>query len=122
MAKILVVEESQVVANVTSELLMCHHHEVQVVARLEDMGHALSYQTFDAALIDTTLADRCLPIAVEMRPEMPIMVTSASRLTANDIQRLSSLGAKAFLNKPYSTDTLCNAVRNLIDSHGAGAP
>lgn len=121
MAEILVVEDEQLVMEMTTELLSSLGHQV---LQAETGAAALRILTDDAvAKIDLVLLDLSLPdcdgieLLPKLRqyiPELKIIVCSGDTSAAAEIKRLTP--PVAFLGKPFSLLVLEKVVANSLQA------
>jgi len=132
-ARILLVEDDEVLCDLVKRNLEAREHEVSVA---EDAHSALSYlraASFDLIVLDINLPDqtgwdvlraaliegRIKPLVVEGQGEkLPVVVLSAVRVGPG---RLAEFHPLAYLPKPFPMDALLRLAAEAAQSRSAGA-
>ena len=115
---VLVVDDDNAVCRIVQRMLSDQHYQVQTSQSVADAILAIE-QSFDAYVIDYKLPDGSgLDVAERIRSkgtEPPIILMSgydASSVTS----RAEKFSISDFLQKPFSRETICKAVRKVIGS------
>jgi CheY-like chemotaxis protein len=114
--RILLVEDEEVVRQLTRDLLAREGYDVVVAAEGEEALELAREQTFDLVITDMVMPNLSGKIVaarlLEQRPDLPIIFISGY---AHDVLG-GGLGAtEAFLQKPFSAQELWAAVRASLD-------
>ena len=116
---VLVVDDDNAVCRIVQRMLSDQHYQVQTSQSVADAILAIEQKSFDAYVIDYKLPDGSgLDVAERIRlkgTEPPIILMSgydASSVTS----RAEKFSISDFLQKPFSRETICNAVRKAIGS------
>jgi CheY-like chemotaxis protein len=118
--RVLLVDDEPQVRDVGEQLLRAHGYEVATAStgeaaleRVEQPGQAV-----DLVILDFIMPGmggrRCLEKLRELRPDLPIIISSgyAAEATSDELLRQ---GANAFVSKPYQAKTLLRLVRRVLD-------
>ncbi|HAZ08843.1 MAG TPA: hypothetical protein DCZ01_10060 [Elusimicrobia bacterium] len=121
MAKILVVDDSQFICNVTKEYLEPAGHSVMAVQNAEGAFAAATQYKPDVVLLDVQLPDMSgFQVCQKMRESghtFPILIMSASNAYSPWVHGL----AQGFLFKPYTKTMLCAKVQAVLQGDGGPA-
>ena len=116
---VLVVDDDNAVCRIVQRMFSDQHYQVQTSQSVADASLAIEQKSFDAYVIDYKLPDGSgLDVAERIRSkgsEAPIILISgydASSVTS----RAEKFSISDFLQKPFSRETICNAVRKAIGS------
>jgi DNA-binding NtrC family response regulator len=116
---VLVVDDDNAVCRIVQRMLSDQHYQVQTSQSVADAILAIEQKSFDAYVIDYKLPDGSgLDVAERIRSkgsEAPIILMSgydASSVTS----RAKKFSISDFLQKPFSRETICNAVKKAIGS------
>ena len=116
---VLVVDDDNAVCRIVQRMLSDQHYQVQTSQSVVDAILAIAQKSFDAYVIDYKLPDGSgLDVAERIRSkgsEAPIILMSgydASSVTS----RAEKFRISDFLQKPFSWETICNAVKKAIGS------
>jgi DNA-binding NtrC family response regulator len=116
---VLVVDDDNAVCRIVQRMLSDQHYQVQTSQSVADAILAIEQKSFDAYVIDCKLPDGSgLDVAERIRSkgsEAPIILMSgydASSVTS----RAEKFSISDFLQKPFSRETICNAVKKAIGS------
>jgi DNA-binding NtrC family response regulator len=116
---VLVVDDDNAVCRIVQRMLFDQHYQVQTSQSVADAILAIEQKSFDGYVIDCKLPDGSgLDVAERIRSkgsEAPIILMSgydASSVTS----RAEKLSISDFLQKPFSRETICNAVKKAIGS------
>jgi len=118
---ILVVDDEPMVAQTTARLLETLGYRAVFT---EDPQQAVSMLRQDPGLFDLVILDmvmpgingpRCLAAMREVRPDLPVLVTSGYA-GEGAVARMQEAGAAGFLPKPYTLTQLAEAVRRALGS------
>jgi two-component system response regulator FixJ len=116
---VLVVDDDNAVCRIVQRMLSDQHYQVQTSQSVADAILAIEQKSFDAYVIDCKLLDGSgLDVAERIRSkgsEAPIILMSgydASSVTS----RAEKFSISDFLQKPFSRETICNAVKKAIGS------
>ncbi len=116
---ILVVDDDASVRHVIEQTLKAFGYRVLVA---DDGADALSVYATRGAEISVVVTDMMMPVMDgiamirvlrKLNPDVRIIATSGL-LTSADTARAASLGVKSFLSKPFTTETLLNALRTCL--------
>jgi DNA-binding NtrC family response regulator len=114
---VLVVDDDNAVCRIVQRMLSDQHYQVQTSQSVADAILAIEQKFFDAYVIDFKLPDGSgLDVAERVRSkgsEAPIILMSgydASSVTS----RAEKFSISDFLQKPFSRETICNAVKKAI--------
>jgi len=114
---VLVVDDDNAVCRIVQRMLSDQHYQVQTSQSVADAILAIEQKSFDAYVIDFKLPDGSgLDVAERIRSkgsEAPIILMSgydASSVTS----RAEKFSISDFLQKPFSRETICNAVKKAI--------
>lgn len=114
--RILLVEDIEGVRDVLKSLLELHRFHVTAVATAEEALDTIRTQLFDILVTDVALPGRSGPdLAREIRqrfPERPVLFMSGHPMNAMAEEDLQN--PRAFLQKPFSGQTLVDRVRELL--------
>ena len=117
MATVLVVEDDTAVRTAVRRYLKSQgHHVVEAADGIEGLTR-LKAQTVDLVVTDVQMPrmngfELIQRVRQEM-PEMPIVVMTAVRGAANDLEH--ELGIQCVLTKPFELEDLSNAVRQALE-------
>src|SRR6266581_4391571 len=118
MAKVLIVEDDQVIAEAMARHLAAAGHEPKVVAKGEQGLAALRYEAPDVCVLDLMLPQRDGWSVIEFARAngigTPIVVVSA-RGTEHDRVHALEIGADDYLVKPFSMNELVARVQAYVD-------
>jgi DNA-binding response OmpR family regulator len=124
MARVLVIDDEQAIGHVIRLLLESQGHEV-FVADDGSRGFALAQRQSP----DLVILDVMMPIldgfgvleALRRDPRTaPIPIVMLSALTGEDVEaRCLELGAAAYVRKPFDSDSLLGAIREVLEPVGA---
>lgn len=116
---VLVVDDDNAVCRIVQRMLSDQHYQVQTSQSVADAILAIEQKSFDAYVMDYKLPDGSgLDVAERIRSkgsEAPIILMSgydASSVTS----RAKKFSISDFLQKPFSRETICNAVKKAIGS------
>ncbi len=113
-ARILVVEDEPINAEIISHMVRCMGHESVVVHTGEEALEQLNVESFDAILLDINLPDmngiEVAIIAREKGLKMPIIAVTANAFT-EDTQEVRQAGIRYHLVKPVTYQELKNTLR-----------
>lgn len=117
--KILLVEDNQVLRDLTVELISELGHQVSPVADAETALTSLGEHSFDAVMTDVRLPGKSgLALASEVTVRystLPIIICSASTTFSEEmLKRELGIQAVVFLQKPYSFDSLKRALDQVV--------
>lgn len=114
--RIILVEDIDGVRDVLKSLLELHRFQVTAVPTAEDAVDAMRTQVFDILVTDVALPGRSGPdLAREVRqrfPHRPVLFMSGHPMNAMSDDDLQN--PRAFLQKPFSGQTLVDRVRELL--------
>lgn len=112
MARILIVDDEQIVLNSLSTLMKAEGHEVTATVEGEKAIELLSEQ-FDLLITDLRMTPvdgiKILETAHDTAPNMPIIVISAYTSEAT-IEHCYELGCCAYIKKPFRIKEVMDAV------------
>jgi DNA-binding response OmpR family regulator len=114
--RILLVEDSERVAETVGAGLRAHGYGVQVAGGVREADEAVSAQHFDLAVVDVGLPDGSgldwCRAARQAGSELPILLLTARNGVRDRVAGLDA-GADDYLGKPFSIDELVARVRAL---------
>ncbi len=117
MAKILVIEDDELVARTVVQSLMNDNHRVELATDGSDGLERLICSSYELAIVDWNLpAKTGLDLIKEYRStggDTPILMLTGNNLPSQKIQGLDC-GADDYLSKPFCIDELRARVRALI--------
>lgn len=117
MARIIIVEDEQNIADLLKMNLEMDGHQIQTFSRGDDAYEAMSeWQNADLLIVDIMLPGvNGLDITKALRENsnMPILILSAKGETSERIEGLKS-GANDYLPKPFDLEELLLRVENLL--------
>ncbi len=122
MARILLVDDEEIVLRLFETVLELDHHVVTTASNGNGALRAIAEATFDLVITDLVMPDKeGIETIIEMRhlrPELPIIAMSGGgRGNATDyLDMAAQLGAKKTLAKPFSTQALLDAVHEVLGS------
>ena len=116
---VLVVDDDNAVCRIVHRILSDQHYQVQTSQSVADAILAIEQKSFDAYVMDYKLPDGSgLDVAERIRSkgsEAPIILMSGY-----DASSVASRAEKSrifdFLQKPFSKETICNAMKKAIGS------
>lgn len=114
MARILIVEDDEKIAQLESDYLESNGYETDVIENGNDVVPALQSQSYDLVLLDIMLPgcsgyDICRQIRDEI--DIPILMVTA-RTEAVDVIRGLGLGADDYITKPFDPSQMVARVRS----------
>lgn len=116
--RVLIVQEDAQLGESLRDALRERGDNVQWV-RTQREAFALCSQPFDWMVLDVELSDgsgvTLAELAARMRPAPKILATS-SRNEARDAFRMAQLGARGYLQKPFTPSEFTSALDNLADN------
>ena len=117
--KILVVDDDNDVCRIVRSMLSHEQYQVQTGQSVADAFRAIEERPFDAYVLDWKLPDGSgLDIAERIRSkgsEAPIILISCDN-TSSVASRAEKFRIFDFLQKPFSREMMCNAVKKAIGS------
>ena len=117
MAKILLVEDDQGLAEMVLEWLVCERHSIEHIKDGQEGLNYLQYGKYDLAILDWTLPNRTgLDICKEHRANggtTPVIMLTAKGAETDKELGLDS-GADDYLTKPFSVKELSARIRALL--------
>lgn len=120
MARILLVDDEALVLQLFEAVLELEHHDVTTASDGNAALAALAHGTFDVVVTDIVMPDKeGIEMIMEIRklkPDLPIIAMSGGgRGSSSDYLEMAALlGAKKTLAKPFSTQELLDAVREVL--------
>jgi DNA-binding NtrC family response regulator len=118
MARILLVDDEQVVLDTVAVLLKSEGHQVVAVRESSQAFDLIwSSEVFDLLITDIRMSPvdgmQMIKVAQEFRPEMPILVISAY-LDAKTIRQVEQMGVSAYVKKPFSAEDVLSALSKVL--------
>src|SRR5580700_8302472 len=121
---VLVIDDDVAVCQIVQRMLSNEQCKVQTSQSVADALGAIEQKAFDAYVIDFKLPDGSgLDVAERIRSKWgatPIILISGYDPSAVAL-RAEKLGISDFLEKPFSRETICNAVKKAIGSPKAAS-
>src|SRR5580700_10225069 len=121
---ILVIDDDPAICQIVQRMLSDEQYKVQTKQSVGDALQAIEQKAFDAYVIDFKLPDGSgLDVAEGIRSKWgatPIILMSGYDPSAVAL-RAEKLGISDFLEKPFSRETICNAVKKAIGSPKAAS-
>lgn len=120
MARILLVDDDELIRRVVHPMLSRDGHEVVEQSSGREAIQAAAEERFDLAIVDVIMPDKGgLETTLELRQALArlpvILITGKVTVDTEVFQRLStSLGARTVLVKPFSAQQLLAAVRQAL--------
>src|ERR1700693_1327468 len=118
-ADVLVVDDGIAVCRSIRRMLSDEQYEVETSQSVADALQAVEQVPFDVYVIDYKLPDRSgFDVAERIRSKWvpaPIIIISGYDPSAVAL-RADKLGISDFLQKPFSRETICNAMKKAIGS------
>ena len=118
MAKILLVDDEDVILSIVGSLLEVEGHEVQSALGGEAAIEMFSNADFDMMISDIRMDPMngitVLEEAAKIKPEMKSIILSAMRSDSVK-QEAMDLGAKAYIIKPFQPDAFLTIVRQVLE-------
>src|ERR1700726_4957821 len=122
---VLVVDDDAGICRIVQRMLSNEQCKVQKSQSVADALSAIEQKAFDAYVIDFKLPDGSgLDVAERIRSKWgatPIILISGYDPSAVAL-RAEKLSISNFLEKPFSREIICNAVKKAIGSPPAAAP
>jgi DNA-binding NtrC family response regulator len=116
-ANVLVVDDDIALCRIVNRMLSDEQYTVQTSQSVADAVVAVEQKPFDIYVMDYKLPDGSgLDVAERIRAKgvaTPIIIMSGYDRSAVAL-RAEKLGIADFLEKPFSRDTICNAVKKAI--------
>jgi DNA-binding NtrC family response regulator len=116
---VLVVDDDNSVCRIVQRMLSDEQYQVQTSQSVADALRAIEQKPFDAYVMDYKLPDgRGLDVAERIRSKWgatPIILISGYDLGAVAL-RADKLNITDFLEKPFSREMICNAMKKAIGS------
>jgi DNA-binding NtrC family response regulator len=123
-ASVLVVDDDVAMCRILHRMLSDERYKVQTSQSVANALGAIEQNPFDAFVMDYKLPDGSgLDIAERIRSkgnEAPIILISGYDRSAVAL-RAEKLGISDFLEKPFSREVICNAVKKAIGSPKAAS-
>ena len=118
-ADVLVVDDDIAVCRIIHRMLSDEQYKVETSQSVADALKAIEQESFDVYVIDYKLPDGSgFDVAERIRSKWgpaPIILISGYDPSAVAL-RAEKLGISAFLEKPFSRETICDAVKNAFGS------
>lgn len=120
MARVLLVDDEVLVLQLFEAVLELDHHQVTTASDGNAALAALARGTFDVVVTDIVMPDKeGIELIVDMRkvrPDLPIIAMSGGGRgsSADYLEMAALLGARKTLAKPFSTQELLEAVRDVL--------
>ena len=122
--KILVVDDDNDVCRIVRWMLAGEQYQIQTGQSVTEALRAIEQKPFDAYVLDYKLPDGSgLDIAERIRSkgsEAPIILISCDN-ASSVVSRAEKFRIFDFLQKPFSRETICNAVKKAIGSPKAAS-
>ena len=123
-AHVLVVDDDIAVCRIVHRMLSGEKYEVRASSSVTNALNVIEQESFDAYVLDNKLPDGSgLVVAARIRAKwgsVPIILMSGYDPSAVAL-RADQLRITDFLQKPFSRETLCNAVKKAIESSSSPA-
>ena len=122
---VLVVDDENALCRIVQRMLSDEIYQVQTSQSVADALQAIEQKPFDAYVMDDKLADGSgLDVAERIRSkgsEAPIILISGYD-ASSVASRAGKFGIFAYLQKPFSREIICNAMKKAIASTKAHRP
>jgi DNA-binding NtrC family response regulator len=122
---VLVVDDENALCRIVQRMLSDEKYQVQTSQSVADALQAIEQKPFDAYVMDDKLADGSgLDVAERIRSkgsEAPIILISGYD-ASSVASRAGKFGIFAYLQKPFSREIICNAMKKAIASTKAHRP
>ncbi len=122
---LLVVDDDIAVCRIVQRMLSNEQHTVQISHSVADALEAIGQKSFDLYVLDYKLPDGSgLDVAQRIRVKWgatPIILISGYDPSAVAFEA-EKLQISDFLQKPFSRETICNAVKKAIGSRPSNPP
>jgi DNA-binding NtrC family response regulator len=122
---VLVVDDDSAICRILQRMLSDDQYSVQTCQSVADALGAIEQKPFDVYVMDYKLPDGSgLDVAERIRSKSggtPIILISGYDASAVAL-RAEKLSISNFLEKPFSREIICNAVKKAIGSPPAAAP
>lgn len=120
MARILMVDDSEVVLKIAKELLLEAEHEVLAYTSSREALQQLRTQTFDLIITDIYMPDadglEVIRDAQRIAPQTPIIAMSGMTGRMNMLKVAQHLGACCTVMKPFTRTEFLSAVSTALES------
>ncbi len=117
MAKIILVDDEQLILRSIGLFLKTEGHDVSLFSDGQEALDALESASYDLLITDIRMSPvnglQLLRAAKRRSPTMPCIVISALS-SSNNIDECRKLGCSAFLSKPFNIDKLVVAVKEAL--------
>ena len=124
--KILVVDDDNDVCRIVRSMLSHEQYQVQTGQSVADAFQAIEQKPFDVYVLDYKLPDGSgLDIAERIRSkgsEAPIILISCDNTSFSVASKAEKIRIFDFLQKPFSREMMCNAVKKAIGSLPVNPP
>ena len=120
MAKILVIDDNQILLETTSEILKLNGYEVFATCNPTELKSLLIDQRFDLLITDIIMPDveglEVIIYAKEKYPDLKAiaMTGKGSEESVDILDVASGIGADDTLRKPFSSDILLKKVKTIL--------
>lgn len=115
-AQILIIEDDEILRELTKEYLAVYGHEVDMIGRLEDYWAMAENKSYDLILLDLNLPDGDGLVLLERLrkiSDVPVFIISGRDDDASRLRGLE-LGADDYLIKPFNARELELRVKNAL--------
>lgn len=118
MARVLVIDDEELVMKVLSKVLLSGKHEVTSTQDSAKGLEMLKQQDFDLMICDLKMTPidgmQLLRVARENKPNLPVLMMTGYATVATAVEALK-LGAFDYITKPFKIDELLAAVKRALD-------
>jgi DNA-binding NtrC family response regulator len=119
MARVLIVDDEQMILDTLSEMLKETGHEVKVAIDGRAALKHIKNQPFDVAIVDVLMPQmdglELMMAARQISPDMKVVAISGARHHARNMLDVAKvMGAKRILRKPFQKDELISAVQECL--------
>lgn len=117
---VLVVDDDLAVCRIVHRMLCDEQHTIQTSQSVSDALEAVAQKSFDVYVVDCKLLDGSgLEVVERIRSKesaAPIILISGYNQSVVEKRKAEKLCISEFIQKPFSRETICNAVKKAIGS------
>ncbi|MGB7327248.1 MAG: response regulator [Rubripirellula sp.] len=118
---ILVVDDDPLVRHATSQLVSVIGYSIQIANNGEEAIEIVRNKSdeIDAVLMDVSMpvmnGIECFEKLMKAVPDLPVILISGHPFAASELQRLTELGLRGYLRKPYRIADLAPVFAGVFD-------